>query len=126
MYIVFYNIYYTIMFARLCNSRVITDILCIYIDAKSMYVFIQMIHLSIIIEKHNFICHWFDLVIFWIDEDILHLCYRWENVHKQKSKWSFMHSWSWCSIYKCHTVLRSYSQQVGFFSELVYDAHGIK
>lgn len=40
--IVFYNIYYTIFFARLCNSSVITDVLCIYNDAKSMYVFIQM------------------------------------------------------------------------------------
>ncbi len=36
MYIIFYNIYCTIMFERLCNSSVITDILCIYIDAKSM------------------------------------------------------------------------------------------
>ncbi len=40
MYIIFYNIYCTIMFARFCNSSVITDILFIYIDAKSMYIFI--------------------------------------------------------------------------------------
>ncbi len=57
MYTVFYNIYCTIIFASFCNSSVITDVLCIYIDAKSMYVFIQMFHLSIIIKKHNFMCH---------------------------------------------------------------------